>query len=339
MRTRVGVAVTAIVAAAGLYAFSPRSMPQFEQTRIPVDTMQLNSLARSGAGLVAAGELGQILVSRDDGASWLAAHLPHSRQAPITRTVFAANGTGLALGHEGWILRSSDGGLSWEESAFEKSNGEPLMSAARLPSGEWLAVGAFGRVLHSLDDGRSWQPHVIPGLSDWHLNSINGSADGRQWLITGEAGSVLRSDDGGASWAVVPPFYKGSIYGAVQLASGTWVAYGMRGKVHYSDDGGRSWQASSVQAPISTYAHSLGDDGRLLLLAGQGGILLASHDQGRSFQVIRKEGRASLTGINRLGDGSLLLSSDGGLQRYKPATHSAAATQGRAGVPTPTGAS
>ena len=57
MRTRVGVAVTAIVAAAGLYAFSPRSMPQFEQTRIPVDKMQLNSIAHTSAGLVAAGEL------------------------------------------------------------------------------------------------------------------------------------------------------------------------------------------------------------------------------------------------------------------------------------------
>ena len=123
MRTRVGVAVTAIVAAAGLYAFSPRSMPQFEQTRIPVDKMQLNSIARTSAGLVAAGELGQILVSRDDGVSWQAARQPQPRQAPITRTIFAANGTGLALGHEGWILRSTDGGLSWEESAFEKSNG------------------------------------------------------------------------------------------------------------------------------------------------------------------------------------------------------------------------
>mgnify|MGYP006976400907 CR=1 FL=1 len=59
MRTRVGVAVTAIVAAAGLYAFSPRSMPQFEQTRIAVDKMQLNSIVQTRAGLVAAGELGQ----------------------------------------------------------------------------------------------------------------------------------------------------------------------------------------------------------------------------------------------------------------------------------------
>lgn len=201
-------------------------------------------------------------------------------------------GVGLALGHEGWILRSTDGGLSWEESAFEKANGEPLMSAARLPSGEWLAVGAFGRVLRSVDDGKSWQPHTIPGLSDWHLNSISGSADGQQWLITGEAG--------------------------------TWVAYGMRGNVHYSKDGGRRRQAASVQAPVSTYGLALAEDGRLLL-AGQGGILLASQDQGQSFQVIRKDGRASLTGIYRLADGRLLLTSDGGLQRQTPRRHRGAA--------------
>jgi hypothetical protein len=172
------------------------------------------------------------------------------------------------------------------------------MSAARLPSGEWLAVGAFGRVLRSVDDGKSWQPHAIPGLSDWHLNSISGSADGKQWLITGEAGTVLRSDDGGASWSVVPPFYKGSIYGAVQLASGTWVAYGMRGNVHFSQDGGRSWQAASVQAPVSTYGHAVTDDGRLL--AGQGGIILASQDQGTaSRSSARKAAPASPASTGR----------------------------------------
>ena len=77
------------------------------------------------------------------------------------------------------VLRSTDGGLNWEECAFERLNGEPLMSAARLPSGAWLAVGAFGRVLRSEDDGKTWAPQAIPGLSDWHLNSIGGAADGR----------------------------------------------------------------------------------------------------------------------------------------------------------------
>jgi hypothetical protein len=103
----------------------------------------------------------------------------------------------------------------------------------------------------------------------------------------------------------------------------------MRGNVHYSKDGGRSWQAASVQAPVSTYGHAVADDGRLLL-AGQGGILLASQDQGHSFKVIRKEGRASLTGIYRLADGSWLLTSDGGLQRHQPATRTADATRGSA---------
>ena len=93
-----------------------------------------------------------------------------------------------------------------------------------------------------------------------------------------------------------------------------------------------------MQAPVSTYAHELTDDGRLLL-AGQGGVVLASQDDGHSFQVIRKEGRASLTGIHRQADGSLLLTSDSGLQRYKPTTRSADATQGRGTPHTTTGAS
>ena len=80
---------------------------------------------------------------------------------------------------------------------------------------------------------------------------------------------------------------------------------------------------------------ALRDDGRLLL-AGQGGVVLASQDDGHSFQVIRKEGRASLTGIHRQADGSLLLTSDSGLQRYKPTTRSA---EGRSAPHTTTGAS
>ena len=66
-------------------------------------------------------------------------------------------------------------------------------------------------------------------------------------------------------------------------------------------------------------------------------IVLASQDDGHSFQVIRKEGRASLTGIHRQADGSLLLTSDSGLQRYKPTTRSADATQGRSAPHTTTG--
>ena len=192
MRTAVGVAIALIVALASIFAFSPRHMPELAPNRVPVDRMQLSGIARTDAGLVTAGELGHILLSSDNGASWRDASLSTQRQALITRLVFIDGKTGLALGHEGWILRTSDGGATWQEAAVDDKNRGPLLAAARLPSGQWLAVGSFGRVLRSSDDAKTWQPETLAEQSDWHLNDIAASADGQHWLIVGESGTVLR---------------------------------------------------------------------------------------------------------------------------------------------------
>ncbi|MBS0555095.1 MAG: glycosyl hydrolase, partial [Proteobacteria bacterium] len=233
---------------------------------------------------------------------------------------------GLALGQEGWILRTDDGGQSWTETAFTEKNGEPLMSAARLPNGDWLAVGAFGQVLRSIDDRNTWQPDTLPGLSDWHLNQIASSADGKQWMIVGENGTVLRSTDGARSWEAVEPFYHGSLYGAVHLGGNRWVAYGMRGKVFFSDNAGETWSAAQVPAPVSLYGHTLTPSGELLLV-GQGGVVLSSKDGGEHFTVARRGGRASLTGILVKRDGEWLMSSDGGLRAFTPKAHEAGTNQ------------
>ena len=180
MLAPVGMAMALIVTAASIYSFSPRQVPPLQETRIPVDRMQLTTIERSKAGIVMAGELGAILVSADEGQHWQKATISEDRQALITRIIFADAARGLALGHEGWILRTEDGGLNWQEVHFDTANGEPMMSARQLPSGDWLAVGAFGRVLRSTDDGRSWQPDSLPDLTDWHLNDIASSSDGRQ---------------------------------------------------------------------------------------------------------------------------------------------------------------
>ncbi|HPO20406.1 MAG TPA: YCF48-related protein, partial [Rubrivivax sp.] len=127
MRTAVGVAAALIVALAGIFAFSPRHVADLAPNRVPIDRMQLNGIARTDAGLVAAGELGHILVSSDGGASWRDAALSAQRQALITRLVFVDGKTGLALGHEGWILRTTDGGLTWKEAAFDDKNRGPLL--------------------------------------------------------------------------------------------------------------------------------------------------------------------------------------------------------------------
>jgi len=75
MRLVAGVAVAAMIAAAAAYAISPRSTPLLQPTRIPLARMQLNTLARSAAGVVMGGELGHILVSADQGGHWQPARL------------------------------------------------------------------------------------------------------------------------------------------------------------------------------------------------------------------------------------------------------------------------
>lgn len=321
MRTVVGLAMAAIMAAAASYAFSPRPTPALAPSTLPVGHMNIDSLARSAAGLVAAGELGTIVVSRDSGGHWMPATLDNSRQALITQVVFATDGRhGLAVGHEGWILRTVDGGLNWKETHFDATNGAPLMSVATLSPGCWIAVGAFGRALRSDDDGVTWRvlDLAAAGVGDQHLNRIAGSADGRRWLIVGERGLVLASGAQGEDWHAVAPFYKGSLYGAVALGDGAWVAYGMRGNVFRSIDDGTTWTRADVAAPVSFFGHALTPGGRLLLV-GQGGMVASSTDGGAHFALARVGRRATLTDLSLARDGTGWLASDAGLMAYPPA--------------------
>jgi photosystem II stability/assembly factor-like uncharacterized protein len=321
VRTVVGLAMATLMAAAASYAFAPRQTAALAPSTLPVGHMNIDSLARSSAGLVAAGELGTIVVSRDDGRHWTPAAVNESRQALITQVVFAADGRhGLAVGHEGWILRTTDGGLSWKEAHFDTANGAPLMSVATLSPGLWVAVGAFGRALRSDDDGATWRPLDLAaaGVEDKHLNRIAGSADGRHWLIVGERGLVLAGDARGLQWRPVEPFYKGSLYGAVALGGDAWVVYGMRGNVFRSTDDGATWTRSDVPAPISFFGHAIAPDGRLLLV-GQGGTVASSSDGGAHFTLVRPGRRATLTDLSLAPDGTGWLASDAGLTAYPPA--------------------
>ncbi|MBP0047451.1 glycosyl hydrolase [Marinobacterium sp. AK62] len=311
MRVTLGIAVSLIVAAAGIFAFSHRDTDPLGPRQIPVTNMNLTSITQTSAGLLSAGELGHILISTDQGKSWTRATLSHQRHALITRLHFTDQNNGLAIGHEGWILRTTDGGNSWQEVAFNPG-GEPLLSVNQLPSGVWMAIGAFGQALVSSDDGRSWSEMPPPNGTDWHLNALLPSEDHRTWLIVGEAGTVFRSTDSGQNWQPIPEFYNGSFYGGFNLAGDVWVIYGMRGNIFRSEDNGATWESVGGKLKASLFAHRQLENGDLLL-AGQGGVLLRSEDGGRSFNFLHKGGRMTVTDLARLDSGELLMSSDRGL--------------------------
>ncbi|GAA3995921.1 YCF48-related protein [Comamonas faecalis] len=316
MRAIVGLAASALVAVAAVKAFSHRPMPPMPPTRLAIESMQFDTIARSQAGLVIGGELGSLLYSGDQGKDWTVAKVQPERQALITQTAFAADGLrGLSVGHEGWILRTQDGGKTWKEVAFDEKNGEPFMGATYMGEQHWMVVGAFGRALRSDDDGQTWQPMVLPdAVADMHLNRVVGSADRQHWLIVGEAGLVLRSDDQGETWTQEEPFYNGSFYDALALPQGGWLVYGMRGHAFVQHDGG-PWRQSEIPGPVSFYGHALLPDGRILLV-GQGGVVATSTDGGLHFSFDRLPGRASLTDIALDDQGAGWITSTAGLLPY-----------------------
>ena len=118
-------------------------------------------------------------------------------------------------------------------------------------------------------------------------------------------------------------FYNGSLYGGAALDENTWVVHGMRGNVFRSADAGTTWTKSKMPAAISTFASARAADGQLILV-GQGGTVLVSSDGGGRFEIARRAGLATLMDIAVLPDGSWLLLSDFGLQRFHPAAQPAA---------------
>lgn len=315
MKTLVGLGASALMALATVAAFAHRTPPPLAPIASGAEHLHFNTLTLNGDRLLAAGALGEIFYTDDQGKQWHNATVQNNRQALLVSLAFSDDKkTGMAVGHEGWILRTQDGGKTWDEVAFDEQNGEPLMSVAHLPSGEWVAVGAFGRALHSTDNGKSWERWSLPeSVQDQHLNRITHSDDRKYWLITGELGLLVESSDSGQTWHTVEPFYNGSFYNAMALPNGGWLTYGMRGNIYRKADANAAWQQSTVSAPISFFGHTRQADGSIALV-GQGATVGMSTNGGQSFTLQKVQGRATLTDVVQLPQGQTWIASAAGLQ-------------------------
>ncbi|MGR5549659.1 WD40/YVTN/BNR-like repeat-containing protein [Vibrio sp. DNB22_12_1] len=313
--TPIAIALSLIMATAGTIAFAPRITEPLAATEIPVKNMIITSVAQSKLGLIAAGELGHILLSQDNGQTWNKANINTQRHALITDLTFQTESYGLAIGHEGWILQTQDGGANWNEVSFGSEHSVPLLNISQVTKNQWATIGAYGLTRISNDNGNTWQDVPPPAQTDWHLNAMIVPKEGKTRLIAGEAGTVLRSEDNGQSWQSITPFYDGSFYGGIHLGNQSWLIYGMRGNIFRSFDDGISWQKADFNLPISLFAHLQLPDGQIML-GGQGGLLLSSTDNGERFNLLRRGGRETITDIHLLDSGDLLLGSDAGVIHF-----------------------
>lgn len=245
----------------------------------------ITDVSRAGKRLVAVGEHGYILLSDDDGASWMPASNP--RRTMLTGVRFADAEHGWAIGHDGVILASSDGGANWAEQRFAPAEEKPLLALWFKDANTGIAIGAYGLYLETRDGGKTWiEREILQALlgddgADRHLNAITGFGDGRL-VIAGEAGTLLTSSDAGATWAAQTAPYQGSYFGALRLPGDALLIYGLRGQAFRSDDGGVSWVASDGAGPVTLLGGGSLDDGTVVLV-GAAGTIRVSRDGGRHF--------------------------------------------------------
>ncbi|MBU2712876.1 YCF48-related protein [Zooshikella harenae] len=279
--------------------------------------IDVTTVGQSGR-LVAVGDRGHILYSDDNGNTWQQAKVP-TRQL-LTAVYFVSAKQGWAVGHDALILATTDGGQTWQQQYKNLTTEAPLLDVWFSSEFEGFAVGAYGQILRTSNGGKSWEDWSdhIENEEEFHFNSITGLKDKREMVIAGEAGIVYYSDNQGMTWQRLESPYEGSLFGVI--ANGTphgFVAFGLRGHVFRYDGSLNSWSTIPTHTEQSLFGGQYIVDGRLVL-AGNGGVWLISHDYGQQFNLHKQSDRKLVSGITETADGNYILVGQGGIVKNIP---------------------
>jgi photosystem II stability/assembly factor-like uncharacterized protein len=272
------------------------------------------SSAREG---VAVGHDEVILVTRDAGLTWARTHFaPHSQQ-PLLDVTCAEDGRVIAVGAYGVYFTSRDGGGSWKEgklaavpAAAFTVNG---VGAKATVAGEKSAAAGVGTGDRPSAGGAAAaeKPAADELGRDFHLNKIV-AASATRLYIAAEGGHLYRSDDAGDTWHELASPYGGSFFGVKPLGGDVVLAYGLRGNLFRSEDAGATWQK------VETGTHAMLNDvvsmgtTRVTAAIGLSGVVLVSHDAGRSFVLMQQEDRKGLSAAMAVGSDELIVVGEGG---------------------------
>ena len=279
-------------------------------------------VVHAGKRLVAVGDRGHILYSDDQGATWTQAKVP-TRQL-LTAVFFVDDKQGWAVGHDAQILASTDGGATWTQQYQDLKRESPLLDIWFNNANHGLAVGAYGALIETTDGGKTWADvsDRLDNEDQFHLNAISFIKDAGLFIV-GEQGSMFRSSDDGQTWEKLEGPYEGSLFGVISTAQPqTLLAYGLRGNLYRSTDFGTTWEQVELKAARGALEFGLSgatllEDGSIVVV-GNGGSVVVSHDDGVTFSVFNRADRISLSSVTAAGNGNLILAGQGGVRVSTP---------------------
>jgi photosystem II stability/assembly factor-like uncharacterized protein len=271
----------------------------------------LLDVANTGDKLVAVGDHGNVVLSRDSGQTWTQSPTP--TRALLTGVSFPDAQHGWAVGHGGVILHTNDGGLTWERQDDGTGRENVYLDVLFRDSLHGFVVGAYGKFLTTADGGKTWIAGQ-PGTEEVHYNRISAGVDGYLYL-SGESGTTLVSPDGGKTWIKAAMPYDGSLFGILPLHNGRIISYGLRGHILRSDDHGANWVPLHSDVLVLIMGGTRLRNG-VTLLAGQGGNFFVSRDAGYSFSHWKPAGfGTSVADLVEADDGAIVTVGEAGAVR------------------------
>ena len=278
------------------------------------DHYLLLDTAKAGDRYISVGDRGHILVSDDGGNTWTqTTNVPAA--VTLTAVDFADDKTGWVVGHDATIMKTEDGGQTWTKQFEDPYIQAPLLNVLALSGQHAIAVGAYGKMVVTKDGGESWEDRLLFEEDDFHINALVKASDGTIWAAA-EAGSLYKSMDNGDTFEPVDSPYEGSFWNGIALDSGRVLLFGMRGNVFYTDDG-ENWEHSDTGTRQSLSGAIVRNDGTVMIV-GNGGVMLSSENQGRTFESLYQPDRVDLTGVAQKPDGSVYLIGAHGITTPSP---------------------
>jgi photosystem II stability/assembly factor-like uncharacterized protein len=289
-------------------------------------TSVLMDVFNTGERLVAVGERGHILLSDDDGKSWVQVDVPTS--VTLTAVYFPTPEKGWVVGHDGVVLHSADAGQTW----VKQLDGTQINEVIKTQVEQMLSAKA--NELSLVDDPahREELEYELENLQFFVNDSQMAVEEGptrpfmdlwfkneREGIIIGSFGMILKTEDGGQHWQPIMDRIEnldGYHYYAIAPAGDALFIAGERGMLFRSFDDGENWQRLETPYDGSFFGLAGNQDGSLVVVFGLRGNAYVSSDSGASWQAADTPKGSALSGAEFLEDGSLLMvSNDGKLVR------------------------
>jgi photosystem II stability/assembly factor-like uncharacterized protein len=284
------------------------------------DGLDLNCADYESGVIVAAGELGTVVTTADNGKTW------SKKQTGIGNNLFGVAFSNklkiVAVGAGGMIIRSTDSGATWAKvfptGLSSSETISDLHSIIFASSSIGYAVGEQSLVLKTTNSGETWSKIASPNsetVSD--LNDITSVSASKLWVV-GDGGAIVYSSNSGKSWTVKNSGTQNNLNSIVFTDSKHGFVAGDNRTLLRTDNAGASWSAVKISGLATDEAINdiVFESKTVGMLVGESGTVLETDDGGATWSLAPSSAPVELRALLIAKDNSFGFASEGAVYLY-----------------------